>query len=73
MISARWSHEAAVNFVVSSIRNILDHVSGSDFYWRMFCAFSSSATAQFTRSVLELLFILPDVPSPPSPILGDAL
>lgn len=68
--SARWSHEATVNFVVSSIRNmrscfrmgpLLERVGG----------FSSSATAQFTRCILEL-FCSP-FPETPSPSLGHAL
>lgn len=63
MSIARWSHEATVNFVVSSIRNILDHISGWDFYWEVLWAFSSSATAQFARSILEL-FRLPFLDAP---------
>lgn len=60
---ARWFHEATVYFVVSSIRNKLDHTSGWDFYWRVLWAFSSSAPAQFTRSLLEL-FCLPFLCAP---------
>lgn len=60
---ARWFYEATVYFVVSSIRDKLDHTSGWDFYWRVLWAFSSSATAQFTRSIFKL-FCLPFLCAP---------
>lgn len=69
--SARWSHEATVNFLVSSIRKILYHVSGWEFYWRGLGGLLLKATAEFTRYILEL-FCLP-FPEAPSPSLGDAL
>lgn len=72
MSIARWSHEATVNFVVSSIRNILDHISGWDFYWGGVVGLLLKCHCSIYKVHLRaLLFTLPGCTK--SVILGDAL